>query len=370
MAVIPFAGAKNVTVYKLPYTLPLLASLGLLWQIFEDQSENGVLADSFASLQDGTEEYTTTVYRLTPAALISYPVTGSSPTVPIGNPAIATGANAECPLNTPEFASYNLPPGGNTINVAAFSPVTAPFNPPFFHIYQEIRFWPVVIGGAVGFRLFALDSGFSPWYCMLKPGGGFTDWINANPPDLGFPASALDLAGNRSLNYDTSASTITQIVIDPVSGAETPSVLFSNPDQTGHAMLDIPSFCNTNQLAGYLLSADNTAVGAGPLVLGGSPVFLLEPDLSSYSEIVFLPGNAAVLPNPLGVYGPAWNYGAEFQSRALSVVDVDGNFYYIQLNPGGTAYDVYSSAAPAVSPQIFGTHVGFAVPGRFGGGTK
>lgn len=365
MAAIPFTGARDVTVYKLPYTLPLLSSLGLLWQIWSTQSEPGVLADSFASLQDVAESYTTTIYRLTPSALISYPLIGSSPTQNIGAPFLADGCNAiltgAFPA-TPSYARYALPSGGGAVNVVGFTAVTAPENPPFFSVYQLIRFYPVVQGGVLAYRLFCQDSSFSPWYTILNAASMFTDWVNA---PIAEGSAVLDFTNNRTLIF--TGLNVLALAVSAL-GVESVTTLYASTG-TGHSWIDDPSFTNSFGLNGWLASADNTVAGSGPLVTDGSPVFLIAPDLSGYSELVFHPGAADVLPNDLGIYGPAWDYGSEFQSRALCVVDVDGNLYYIQLNPAGTAYDVYSTAAPA-GGRVHGTHYGFMLAGQFSGGNK
>ena len=342
MPAIPFSGARNVTVWKLPYTLPLNTSLGLLWQVYSTQSTPGVLEDAFASLQDGLDSYTQTLFRLTPSARVDYPLIGTSGVQPMGAAAVADGVNMEILATVPQYARYSLGPPG-AVNVVAFTPVTAPDHPPFFGIYQLIRFFPVVKAGALAYRLFSQDSGFFPWYTILEPGNVFTNWQPGNV--LENQPAVLDFAGNRTLMYYQPTGQVLAISISG-AGVESSAVLFANPAGTGHTWLDNPSFANSMLLNGWLLSADNSVIGSGPLVPSGSPVFLVAPDLSSYAELVFQPGNGAVLPNGLGVYGPAWNYGAAFFSTPLVVCDTLGNLYYIQLNPGGTAYDVYSTAAP------------------------
>lgn len=368
MAVIPFLGGKTLGIVKLPYTLPLTARLGLGYPVFSNTYELGVLQDAFASNFDALMEYVTDVYILRPGAKTDNAITGTSGVIPLGWPFQSSGANMlqPGPPYNPDYCFYDLP--GGSVNVANFVPVTASGGPGpgAWENYQAIRFLPVSYQGALAFRLRSEDSSFLPWYTLLVPPASFpTPWQQAQVRENS--AAFVDFAGNRTLFLVQAGSTEIVSVIFSAGGVESEVVLFSNASGTGHSWLDIPFFANWNQAAGIHLVGDNSIAGSGPLVLDGSPVFLMLPDLSGYYELIFTPAGPGVIPNDMGGYGPPWDY-PNTQSQPLTVTDQSGTVYFIQLNPAKTAYDVYATGAPR-SGSVFGSFTSQLAGDRIGGGT-
>ena len=352
---IPFLGPQQISIRKTGYTLPLTAQLGLAWQSYATQWQGNCLADSWASNQNSlAPSFTTSIYRLRPNSLGTYTVTGSSGVQPIGGLYLTDGMAClqPGPGYAPEFCPWTL----SAANVGAQNLLVTGGAPAWGNAYQNINAWPIMWGGAPAFILHTRDNAFANWYAIYQAG----TWHGWNS---GFPltgTSFMDVPNNRTLNLSQAGTTeVIAASYDSITQAETRTVLY-NVANTAYSWLNSPSYSSAAPMGPqcyWALSADNSVGGSGPLVAGASPVFYLYPDLSGFVEVLFV--SQAGLPAPLvpalntsGVYGPDWAYGSWFFSAPLVVFDVDQNLYYIQLNAGGTAYDVYTSAPYSAPPIV------------------
>ena len=344
MAVIPFGGAFNVTIYKTGYSIPLTAQLGLLWTIAGTQSSYGVCADSFATDQQ---------------------VSGGG----------YARANALIKLRSTEAITYLLD--------RTTSPYADLTNVPMAGIYQTSGFGVTVFEKPITFP----PQNPNVYSLLMQSENDFSSGVDASVTITDYTAF---LGGyNSAVNYDYGYNTACPGQTSPVIAgtheatvfanscpSSTPIVITGNPDEfttvapvsiNGHLgfrvitsqppVLSSNVYCVWDSVSNTYTGWNQTFGGAGN-VLGGASLNPAIVDVANDQTLVLRTDSG------MKVYSVVETGGTETSTLLYSnasgtgyaMLDAgeanyyaglglpgNGGFYYLQLNPGGTAYDVYFS---------------------------
>jgi hypothetical protein len=352
LALIPFSGALNVQLWKLPYVLPLAAIVApYRWS-----------PDSFAVVS-GTPG-PDIVYRLRPRNFTQYSVLNSARVFDqLGAPYHQNGidySQVDPGNGIPQFALYSLLNAGNV--VLNFQDVVAVGGPGVGNWLGAPNgsAFPVVAQGKIAYWFSATDIVPQPWNALIFP-GLVQGWFGPSIPYNFGQAFWQDVKNNRTLGLDQPAFDANQQIVTFDALGNITSSTNITTGGTGFVWLDGPQYSapwclpsNLPPLPGqsiyapaWMLVGDNTN-GYTPQVPNGSPLFVIAPDFSAYYEIVFGSFDPAVQKNTLGGYGPPANYSSS--GLPLVTSDLLGNLYYLQLDSSASFLNVYSSFNPAGVP--------------------
>lgn len=352
VAVIPFTGALNLSLWKLPYVLPVAAIASpYRWS-----------PDSFAVVSGSPAA--DIVYRLRARNFDQYSVLNSARFFDqLGAPYQIQGidySQVDSGNGIPQFALYQLLASGSvTLN---FQDVVAAGGPGLGNWLGSPNgsAFPVIAQGKLAYWFSADDSiGPNTWNALIFSSSQIQGWFG---PNIGYnfgQAFWQDLKNNQTLGLlQNGANTLQQTTTFDALGNIT-SVTSITAPLFGSVWLDAPQWSQPWVLPGnvqlpgagpsWLLVGDNTTGGV-PLVPNGSPLFALSPDFTQYVELVFGSTDSSVQQNSLGGYGPAWNYTAS--GLPLVAIDTAGNLFYLQLDSSGAFLNVYSTINPAGGPPI------------------
>ena len=349
MSTIPFTGALNLSLWKLPYVLPVATAVTpYRWS-----------PDSYATISNSP--LADIVYLLRAKKAVQYSVLNAARAfdqlgAPYQQSATPSGIDygpSEAVTLIPQFALFALNPNGGNVGLT-FADVIAAGGPGVgnWDGFGGSAF-PVVAQNKIAWWFSADDSiGPNSWSALILNAGLIQGWFGPNPVYEFGQAFWQDVKNNRTLGlFQPGVNADQQITTFDNSGNIT-SVTNITTGGTGQAWLDAPNWSQPWVLPasvllpgygpGWMLST-STLSGGSALVANGSPLFVISPDFSEYVEIVFGSTDPNVQKNSEGNYGPIWGNSG----NPLVTIDTDGNIYYLQLDSSGSFLNVYSTFNPA-----------------------